>query len=47
MTEINRSVEIVDFVPSYIFNSSKCFAAFPPAGLKIGSVGALAASAPA
>jgi hypothetical protein len=46
MTELNRSVEIVDFVPSYIFNSSKCFAAFPPAGLKIGSVGALAASAP-
>jgi hypothetical protein len=30
MSELDRSVEIVDFVESYIFNSSKCFALFPP-----------------
>jgi hypothetical protein len=29
MTELERSAEIVDFVESYIFNSSKCFALFP------------------
>ncbi len=31
MTQTNGRVEIVDYVESYIFNSSKCFAAFPAA----------------
>jgi hypothetical protein len=30
MTELNRKVEIVDFIESWIFNSSKCFAVFRP-----------------
>jgi len=30
MAELGQSVEIVDFVQSYVFNSSKCFALFPP-----------------
>jgi hypothetical protein len=30
MTELGREAEIIDFVESYIFNSSKCFAIFPP-----------------
>jgi hypothetical protein len=30
MTELGAAVEIVDFVESYVFNSSKCFAVFPP-----------------
>jgi hypothetical protein len=47
MTELDRSVEIVDFVPSYIFNSSKCFAIFPPAGVQLTKERALAASSPA
>jgi hypothetical protein len=47
MTELDRSVDIVDFVPSYIFNSSKCFAIFPPAGVQLSKDRALAASAPA
>ena len=47
MTELDRSVEIVDFVPSYIFNSSKCFAIFPPAGVRLTQERALAASSPA
>jgi hypothetical protein len=29
MSELGASVEIVDFVESYVFNSSKCFAIFP------------------
>jgi hypothetical protein len=32
MAELDRAAEIVDFVPSHIFNSSKCFAIFPPGG---------------
>jgi hypothetical protein len=30
MAELDRSVEIIDFVETYVFNSSKCFAVFPP-----------------
>jgi hypothetical protein len=30
MAELDRAVEIVDFVETYVFNSSKCFAVFPP-----------------
>jgi hypothetical protein len=37
MAELDRPVEIVDFVPSHLFNSSKCFAIFPPAGLRVGA----------
>jgi hypothetical protein len=47
MAELDRSVEIVDFVPSYVFNSSKCFAIFPPAGVRLTEERALAASSPA
>jgi hypothetical protein len=31
MHELGHKVEIVDFVESYVFNSSKCFASFAPA----------------
>lgn len=34
MTELDRSAEIVDFVPSNLFNSSKCFAVFPAPGVQ-------------
>jgi len=44
MTELNRSVEIVDFVQSNLFNSSKCFALFPSGVRKTGDR-TLAASA--
>jgi hypothetical protein len=30
MSELNAKVEIIDYVESYVFNSSKCFAAFTP-----------------
>ena len=30
MAELDQSAFVVDFVPSHIFNSSKCFATFPP-----------------
>lgn len=30
MTEMDMQVEVIDFVESYIFNSAKCFALFPP-----------------
>jgi Catalytic LigB subunit of aromatic ring-opening dioxygenase len=30
MTELGQKVEIVDFVETYVFNSSKCFALFRP-----------------
>ena len=30
MSELGQKVEIVDYVESYVFNSSKCFALFPP-----------------
>jgi hypothetical protein len=33
MSELGQTAEIVDFVETYIFNSSKCFALFPPAGV--------------
>lgn len=47
MAELHRSVEIVDFVRSHLFNSSKCFALFPPAGVRLSGERSLAASAPA
>ena len=47
MTELKRPAEVIDFVPSYIFNSSKCFAMFPPAGVRLTGERALAASSPA
>jgi hypothetical protein len=31
MRETNATCEIVDYVESYLFNSSKCFAVFRPA----------------
>ena len=31
MHELGRRAEIVDWVETYVFNSSKCFAVFPPA----------------
>jgi hypothetical protein len=31
MTELGQRSQIVDYVESYVFNSSKCFALFPPA----------------
>ncbi len=31
MTEVRQQPKIVDYVESYVFNSSKCFALFPPA----------------
>jgi hypothetical protein len=31
MTELGQSADVYDFAESYIFNSAKCFAAFPPA----------------
>jgi hypothetical protein len=31
MTELGQRPEIVDYVESYVFNSSKCFALFPSA----------------
>jgi len=31
MTELRQQPKIVDYVESYVFNSSKCFALFPPA----------------
>jgi hypothetical protein len=30
MTELNYQVEVIDFVETYVFNSSKCFAVFRP-----------------
>jgi hypothetical protein len=30
MAETGQQAEIVDYVESYVFNSSKCFAVFPP-----------------
>jgi hypothetical protein len=30
MAELDYGVDIVDYVESYIFNSSKCFASFSP-----------------
>jgi hypothetical protein len=30
MTELNASVEIIDYVETYVFNSDKCFAVFRP-----------------
>lgn len=32
MAELGQSAQIVDYVESYVFNSSKCFALFPPRG---------------
>jgi len=32
MTELGRKAEVIDFVESHVFNSSKCFALFPPDG---------------
>ena len=32
MSELGQKPEIVDYVETYLFNSSKCFALFPPAG---------------
>lgn len=34
MTELGQEPEIVDFVESYVFNSNKCFAVFPPHGAR-------------
>jgi hypothetical protein len=47
MAELDQPVEIVDFVRSHLFNSSKCFAIFPPAGMKTTTERTLAASATA
>jgi hypothetical protein len=33
MTELNYRVEVLDFVETYVFNSSKCFAVFRPDGV--------------
>ena len=30
MSELGRSAEIIDFVETYVYNSNKCFAVFPP-----------------
>jgi hypothetical protein len=30
MAELSRKPEIVDYVETYVFNSNKCFALFPP-----------------
>ena len=30
MTELGYTVEVLDFVETYVFNSSKCFALFRP-----------------
>ena len=46
MTELDRKSEVIDFVPSYIFNSSKCFALSPPPGMKLPGERELAASSP-
>jgi hypothetical protein len=32
MTQLGQPARIVDYVESYIFNSAKCFASFPPSG---------------
>jgi hypothetical protein len=32
MTELGQRAEIVDYVETYVFNSAKCFAFFPPLG---------------
>jgi hypothetical protein len=37
MTEMGMKAQVVDFVESYIFNSSKCFALFPPQGKSAGA----------
>ncbi len=34
MTELGQSPTVVDFVESYVFNSSKCFAYFPSSAVK-------------
>ena len=38
MTEMGMKVEVIDYVESYIFNSAKCFALFPPRGKSAGAV---------
>jgi hypothetical protein len=35
MTEAGQVADVHDFVPSYIFNSAKCFASFPPVKAKL------------
>jgi hypothetical protein len=37
MTETGQQANVIDFVESYVFNSSKCFAVFPPARTAVAS----------
>jgi hypothetical protein len=30
MSELGQTAEIVSYIETYVFNSSKCFAYFPP-----------------
>lgn len=45
MSELGRSFDVIDFVPSNLFNSSKCFAVSPAPGTKRPEKRTLAASA--
>lgn len=37
MTEMGMKVEVIDYVESYIFDSAKCFALFPPRQQRAGA----------
>jgi hypothetical protein len=39
MTELGQKAEVIDYVESYVFNSAKCFALFPPARRPAGKRG--------
>jgi hypothetical protein len=39
MSELGLQAQVVDYVESYIFNSAKCFALFPPAAKAAGTSG--------
>jgi hypothetical protein len=40
MTELGQKAEVIDYVESYVFNSAKCFALFPPTRRPAGKQGA-------
>jgi hypothetical protein len=44
MSELGQKSEVVDYVETYVFNSAKCFALFPPQATAASAGGARAVS---